>query len=129
MEEEDLCAAFKSYRRRIPRKRLLAKADLEECRYARRDASNEGMNILLIQLEEKSREYANLLHNLHEVLERHSEARPDNLKDDISREFPALFGIRHLLQHQALFPPQNIEKSKTTTIVGYDLDEVRQAGE
>lgn len=129
MDNETLISAFKSYRRRIPRKRLLSKAKLEECKNARRDADKGEMDLLLIQLEERIREYANLLHNLNEVLESHVEDRPERLKDDMSRQYPALFGVRHLLQHQALFPPKNIEVTNTSTIVGYDLDEIREAGE
>lgn len=129
MEQESLLAAFKSYRRRIPRKRLLCEAKLEECKMTRRDGGKKEMDILLIQLEEKIREYGNLIHNLHEVLEHHVEDRPDRLNDDMSRQYPALFGIRHLLQHQALFPPKNIEVTTTSTIIGYEIENIREAGE
>lgn len=129
MEQETLVATFKSYKRRIPRKRLLTKAKLEECKNARRDADRGEMNLLLIQLEERLREYGNLLHNLNEVLNRHVEDRPDRLKDDMNREYPALFGIRHLLQHQALFPLKNIELTNTSTVVGYYIDDLKESGE
>jgi hypothetical protein len=129
MDQEVLSAAFRSYRRRIPRKRLLAKAKLEECKNGRKNADMGEMDLLLIQLEERIREYGNLLHNLHEVLERHIDQRPDHLKDDMSQEYPALFGIRHLLQHQVLFPPENIEVTTTNTVVGYNLDRISESGE
>lgn len=127
MNRSEKIGSFKSYRRRLPRKRLITKAKLKECEYAQRDKTKDQMEILLSQLGDLVREYGNLVYTMGEELDQHNiQRRPLNYEDDVNKQYPNLIGLRNILVHDASISPCAIEIQETTTRIGYKTENLKE---